>query len=196
MARVGKCDRSTSETEVGVRLDLDGSGAADVSTGIPFFDHMLALMFHHALIDVEIKARGDLEVDSHHTVEDVGLAAGAALSEALGSGAGITRFGQALVPMDECLAEAAIDISGRPHLSYEVDVETEPLGNFEPGLAREFFQAFVNQGALTLHLTLRRGSGVHHGLEACFKAVGRALKQGVALDPRVRGVPSTKGSLS
>ncbi len=166
-----------------------------MSTGLPFFDHMLELMFRHALIDVEVDASGDLEVDGHHTVEDTGLAIGEALAEALGDKTGLTRFGSSLVPMDECLCEVAMDISGRPFLAYAVELEQEPLGNFEPALARDFFQALVNQAALTMHVELRRGGGVHHSLEAVFKGVGRALKDAVAIDPRVKDVPSTKGSL-
>jgi len=193
--RKGQCERKTRETQIIVRLDLDGSGATELSTGLPFFDHMLELMFRHALIDLDLSATGDLVVDGHHTVEDTGLAIGNALVDALGEKRGITRFGSSLVPMDECLAEVAIDISGRPHLTYEVQLEPEPLGNFDPALAREFLQGFVNEAELTMHVELRRGGGVHHCLEAVFKAVGRALKGAVALDPRVSGVPSTKGSL-
>jgi len=176
-------------------MDLDGSGATSVSTGMPFFDHMLELMFRHALIDLKLEAKGDLEVDGHHTVEDTGLAIGEALAAALGDKSGITRFASCLVPMDECLAEVAIDMSGRPFLSYKVDIEPEPLGNFEPSLARDFFQALVNQAAFTMHIELRSGDSVHHALEAVYKGVGRALKTAVAIDPRVKNVPSTKGVL-
>lgn len=195
MRRTGGCGRTTKETSIRVSIDLDGTGEASVSTGLPFFDHMLELMFRHALIDVEVDASGDLEVDGHHTVEDTGLAIGEALAEALGDKTGLTRFGSSLVPMDECLCEVAMDISGRPFLAYAVELEQEPLGNFEPALARDFFQALVNQAALTMHVELRRGGGVHHSLEAVFKGVGRALKDAVAIDPRVKDVPSTKGSL-
>jgi imidazoleglycerol-phosphate dehydratase len=195
LARHGECERNTRETSIYVSLELDGSGATAVSTGMPFFDHMLELMFRHALIDIKLEAKGDLEVDSHHTVEDTGLAMGEALTRALGDKVGLTRFASSLVPMDECLAEVAIDISGRPFLAYKVDLEPEPLGNFEPSLARDFFQALVNQGAMTMHVQLRSGENVHHGLEAVFKAAGRALKAAVALDPRVKDVPSTKGML-
>lgn len=195
MTRQGECERETSETSIRVSVDLDGSGATSVSTGLPFFDHMLELMFRHALIDLSLDASGDLEVDGHHTVEDTGLAVGEALSKALGDKSGITRFGSSVVPMDECLAEVAIDISGRPFLFYQVDLEPEPLGNFEPSLAQVFFQAVVNQAAMTVHIELRRGDGVHHGLEAVFKAFGRALMNAGAIDPRVKSVPSTKGIL-
>ncbi len=193
--RKGEFERRTKETAIFVELDLDGSGETDVSTGLPFFDHMLELMFRHALIDLVLKATGDLEVDGHHTVEDTGLAVGEAVSTALGDRKGIARFGSSLVPMDECLAEVALDISGRPHLTYLVEIAPEPLGNFDPTLARDFFQGLANSAGLTLHIELRRCSGVHHGLEAVFKAAGRALKQAVALDPRVGGIPSTKGTL-
>lgn len=195
MSRQGECERTTRETSIYVSLGLDGSGATSVSTGMPFFDHMLELMFRHALIDLKLEAKGDLEVDSHHTVEDTGLAIGEALTGALGGKVGLTRFSSSLVPMDECLAEVAIDISGRPFLSYKVELEPEPLGNFEPSLARDFFQALVNQAAMTVHIELRSGESVHHGMEAVFKAFGRALKAAVAIDPRVKDVPSTKGKL-
>ena len=195
MPRNGSCKRKTKETTISADIDLDGEGTTSISTGLPFFDHMLELMFRHALVDIELKASGDLQVDSHHTVEDTGLAIGTALEEALGDKKGISRFGAALVPMDECLAEVAMDISGRPYLSYTVAVEPEPLGNFEPALARDFFQALSNEAGITLHIELRRADGVHHGLEAVFKAVGRALKQAVSLDPRVKDIPSTKGTI-
>lgn len=195
MTRHGECKRETKETSICVSVELDGCGATSVSTGLPFFDHMLELLFRHALIDLSLDASGDLQVDGHHTVEDTGLAIGEALGNALGDKTGITRFGSSMIPMDECLAEVAIDISGRPFLFYEVDLAPEPLGNFEPSLARDFFQAVVNQAAMTVHVELRRGDGVHHGLEAVFKAFGRALKSAVAVDPRVKRVPSTKGTL-
>lgn len=195
MSRVGECDRKTKETAISVKLDLDGAGRTSISIGLPFFGHMLDLMFRHALIDIELKATGDIEVDGHHTVEDTGLAIGSALDAALGDRSGISRFGSSLVPMDECLAEAVIDISGRPHLSYQVDIEPEPLGNFDPVLSRDFFQAFVNQAGFTMHIELRKGGGVHHGLESVFKACGVALKKAVSIDPRVDDVPSTKGSI-
>lgn len=195
MPRTGECERKTNETVISARLDLDGSGATSISTGLPFFDHMLELMFRHALIDVTLAASGDLEVDGHHTVEDTGLVLGYSLAEALGDKIGINRFGFALVPMDECLAEVAVDISGRPYLAYRVEVDPEQQGGFEPSLARDFFQAFVNQAGITLHVELRRSDGVHHSLEAVFKGVGRAIKTAISLDPHVKDVPSTKGIL-
>lgn len=193
MARTGRCERNTTETRISVSCNLDGDGTVGAQTGLPFFDHMLELMFRHALIDLSLVASGDLEVDGHHTVEDTGLAIGEALTEALGDRQGITRFGASLVPMDESLARVAIDISGRPYLAYGVELEPEPLGNFEPALSRDFFQSLVNRTAMTAHVDLLRGESVHHGLEAVFKAVGRALKVAVSLDSRVGGVPSTKG---
>ena len=195
MPRNGSCERKTKETTISADIDLDGSGLTSISTGLPFFDHMLELMFRHALVDIELNASGDLQVDSHHTVEDTGIVIGTALEEALGDKKGISRFGAALVPMDECLAEVAMDISGRPHLSYAVKIDSEPLGNFEPALVREFLQAVTNEAGITLHVELRRGNGVHHSLEAVFKAMGRALKQAVSLDPRVKDIPSTKGTI-
>lgn len=195
MARTAQSERKTKETVINVRLDLDGAGTTSISTGLPFFDHMLELMFRHALIDLTLSAEGDLVVDGHHTVEDTGLAIGGAIDKALGDRKGIARFASTLVPMDECLAEVALDISGRPHLSYTVDLEPEPLGNFDPSLAREFFQALTNEAGLTMHVELKAGDGVHHSLEAIFKAVGRALKRAVEIDPRVKDVPSTKGTL-
>ncbi|MFH1149952.1 MAG: imidazoleglycerol-phosphate dehydratase HisB [Actinomycetota bacterium] len=195
MSRRGECERKTSETQISAALELDGSGRCEVATGLPFFDHMLDVMFRHALIDMELRASGDLEVDGHHTVEDTGLCLGEALDTALGDRRGITRFGSSLVPMDESLAEVAIDISGRPFLGYVVELEPEPLGTFEPALARDFLQALANRAGLTMHVELKRGGGVHHGLEAVFKAVGRALKTAVSLDPRVKDIPSTKGSI-
>lgn len=195
MSRRGGCERKTSETRITLAIDLDGSGRCEVATGLPFFDHMLEVMFRHALIDVELSATGDLQVDGHHTVEDTGLCVGEALDAALGDRRGITRFGSSLVPMDESLAEVAIDISGRPYLGYSVDLEPEPLGNFEPALARDFLASMVNKAGITMHVELKKGESVHHGLEAVFKAVGRALKAAIGLDPRVWDVPSTKGSI-
>ena len=195
MQRKGECVRKTRETVISVSLDLDGDGDVAISTGLPFFDHMLELMFRHALIDLNLEASGDLDVDGHHTVEDTGLAIGSALSDALGDKKGITRFGAALVPMDECLAEVALDISGRPYLYYAVPLEQELIEKFDSTLAKDFFLSMVNEAKLTMHVDLRSGGGVHHSLEAVFKAAGRALKEAVALDPRVGGIPSTKGTL-
>ncbi len=195
MSRKGRSERKTRETTIVVNLDLDGKGSTAIDTGLPFFDHMLELMFRHAMVDIEIESRGDLEVDGHHTVEDTGIAIGKALLEAIGDKRGITRFGFSLVPMDECLSEVALDISGRPLMIYAVELAPEPLGNFAPELARDFFTGMVNQAGLTLHITLKRRGSVHHGLESVFKAVGRALKTAVEPDPRSNEIPSTKGTL-
>jgi len=180
---------------VRVRVNLDGTGQADVSTGIGFFDHMLALLAHHSLIDVEISARGDLETGSHHTVEDVGITLGQALSKALGDRAGIERYGWALVPMDECLAQAAIDVSGRPFLECQVPLPYASIGGFETDLLEEFLRGVVNNARLTIHLRMLAGSNPHHVIECGFKALARALRAAIAPNDRVTGIPSTKGSL-
>lgn len=193
MPRTAKLERKTRETEISAFVDLDGSGKTAIQTGVAFFDHMLELLFKHALIDLSLKASGDLEVDAHHTVEDVGLVLGKALSDALGEKKGIERFGFSLVPMDECLAEVALDLSGRPFLFYEVNIKSELIANFDPSLAEDFFKALADEAKLTLHVSLRRGGSIHHSLEAVFKATGRALKQAISLNPRVNDVPSTKG---
>jgi imidazoleglycerol-phosphate dehydratase len=176
-------------------VDLDGSGIATVSTGVGFFDHMLTLLARHSLIDVEVEARGDLETGSHHTVEDVGITLGQAIAQALGDRAGIERYGSALVPMDECLAQAAIDLSGRPFTVIDVPLPATVIGGFETELLPEFMRGLANHAGLTLHLRMVAPGGVHHTVEASFKAVARALGAAVAPNPRVAGVPSTKGSL-
>lgn len=194
-ARSARVGRKTTETDVTVELDLDG-GAVEVATGVPFFDHMLDQVGRHGHLGLTISARGDLEIDAHHTVEDTGLALGQALSEALGDKAGIRRYGHALVPMEEALAQVALDISGRPLLVYEVDVPAESIGQFEVGLAQEFLQALVRTGGLTLHVRLLSGRDPHHCIEAIFKALARALSDAVSIDPRSGGgIPSTKGTL-
>ena len=195
MARIAEATRKTSETEIRVELDLDGSGLVDVSTGVPFFDHMLDALGRHALLDLRVEASGDVEVDAHHTVEDVGIVLGQTLAEALGERTGIRRFGSAVVPMDEALVECAIDLSGRGHLSYDVEVPIEIIGTFDTTLAREFMIALSQNAGMTLHLRGLAGENAHHIIEAAFKALARALNQAVSLDPRVGGVPSTKGSL-
>lgn len=188
--------RRTAETEVWVTLNLDGQGRHEVATGVAFFDHMLAAWARHGLFDLQARVRGDLEVDSHHTVEDAGLALGEALAAALGDKAGIARFGEAVVPMDEALVLAAVDVSGRPHLAWEVPALTAPgarLGTFDVELAREFFAALASTGRLTLHVRQLAGGNLHHLAEACFKAVGVALSRAVRLEPRRAGqIPSTK----
>jgi imidazoleglycerol-phosphate dehydratase len=195
MSREAVIERSTSETSVVVRLDLDGTGKTEVATGVPFFDHMLDALGRHALLDLAVSARGDLEVDAHHTVEDVGICIGKGIAEALGERTGIRRFGSACVPMDEALVLAAIDISGRGSLTYEVEVPIELIGTFDTTLAREFFTALATNAGLTAHLHEIDGENAHHIIEAAFKAFARALRDAVEVDLRVVGVPSTKGAL-
>lgn len=195
MSRIGTVTRETSETKVVLTLDLDGTGSTEVATGVPFFDHMLEALGRHALLDLAVNAEGDTEVDAHHTVEDVGICVGQAIAEALGEKVGVTRFGSATVPMDDALVSAALDISGRPYLAYDVDVPIEIVGTFDTTLAEEFMRAVVNNAGLTLHLRLLAGGNAHHIVEAAFKAFARALKEAVAPDARVTGVPSTKGAL-
>lgn len=185
--------RETKETNVSLALNLDGEGLADVATGVGFFDHMLTHVARHGLFDLKIEATGDLHVDAHHTVEDVGICFGKALVQAVGEPTGLTRFGHALVPMDEALAEAAVDFSGRPFLHFEAALPPVKIGGFDAELTEEFFRAVAINARITLHITVRRGKNAHHCVEAIFKAVARALRQALTLDPRVREVPSTKG---
>lgn len=193
--RTSTIDRKTSETDISVKLVLDGSGTTDIETGVPFFDHMLDALGRHGLFDLTVKAVGDVEIDAHHTVEDVGISIGRAIAEALGDKAGIRRFGSATVPMDEALVLAAIDISGRGQLHWDVDMPIEVVGTFDTTLAKEFMVALASNAGLTLHVHEVAGENAHHIIESCFKAVARALADAVALDPRVTGIPSTKGSL-
>lgn len=195
MGRKGEIRRETKETRVHVAMDLDGTGNVEVQTGIGFFDHMLTHIGRHGLFDLRVAAEGDLEVDAHHTVEDVGICLGKAFLEALGDLKGIARYGHAVVPMDEALAEVAMDISGRPFLSFQADLSRARVGEFDAELTEEFLRAFAVNGRVTLHVLLRQGSNVHHSIEAIFKAFGRALDAATRLDPRVTGVPSTKGML-
>jgi imidazoleglycerol-phosphate dehydratase len=195
MAREAVIERVTKETSIAVRVSLDGSGTTDVVTGVPFFDHMLDALGRHALLDLSVSAKGDLEVDAHHTVEDVGICIGQAIATALGDRTGIRRFGSASVPMDEALVLAAVDISGRGSLTYDVDVPIELIGSFDTTLAKEFFVALATNAGLTLHLHEVAGENAHHIIEAAFKGCARALREAVEMDPRVVGVPSTKGSL-
>lgn len=187
--------RTTKETNIKLRLALDGSSRQEITTGIGFFDHMLTLFARHALMDLELDARGDLNVDQHHTVEDVGICLGQALERALGDKAGIERFGHAYVSMDESLARAVVDLSGRAHLVYHVSFQDVRLGEFPSELVEEFWKAFAGNGKLSLHLECLYGSNQHHICEAVFKAAGRALGRAARHDPRVVGVPSTKGFL-
>lgn len=187
--------RETKETQIDLEMNLDGTGVAEVETGIPFLDHMLDLLAKHALFDVKLKASGDLDVDTHHTVEDIGICLGQALAEALGDKSGIRRYGHAVVPMDESLALVAVDISGRPHLAYDVDMPAELIGTFDTTLTVDFLHALVNQGAFTLHVKMLSGRNAHHMIEAIFKGLARALRSATELDERMSGVPSTKGTL-
>jgi imidazoleglycerol-phosphate dehydratase len=197
MTRTGRIDRATKETKVLVEIDLDGTGRTDVSTGIGFFDHMLASFGKHGLFDLTVQVEGDLHIDAHHTVEDTAIALGQAFAQAAGDKAGTRRFGDALIPMDECLVQAAVDLSGRPYL-----VHTEPAGapptigpDYPTTLTRHVFESFVHHAALALHVVVHGGRDWHHITEAQYKAVARALRAAVEIDPRVQGVPSTKGVL-
>jgi imidazoleglycerol-phosphate dehydratase len=193
--RIGKIERKTNETDISLELNLDGEGRCDVQTGVGFFDHMLHQIARHGVMDLKVAAQGDLYIDAHHTVEDVGICLGYAFREALGTPAGIQRYGFASVPMDEALGEASIDISGRPFLVFNAAIPGERVGQFDTELTEEFFRAFAMNARLTLHLNLRYGSNSHHCIEALFKAAARALRQAVSNDPRVPGVPSSKGAL-
>ena len=197
MSRAGEARRKTKETDVRVRVDLDGSGRAKVKTGIGFFDHMLEALARHAAYDLEIAASGDLHVDAHHTVEDVGIVLGQALAQALGERRGIRRYGEATVPLDDALARVVVDVSGRPYVAFHAEPPTwQKLGDYDVALTPEFFRALATHAGLTLHLDLLRGQNAHHAVEAVFKAAARALGDATRLDPRVTGVPSTKGTLA
>ena len=191
--RTAKLERKTKETDIRLSINLDGEGKYVIDTSIPFLDHMLSLMSKHGLLDMKIKAKGDIDIDFHHTVEDIGIVIGKAMKEALGDMQGITRYGQASVPMDEALATVSIDISGRPYLVYKVEIpKKSKIKNFDPDLIEDFLQAFASSSSITLHVLSNYGRNTHHIIEAIFKALGRALRQAVAVDPRVKGVPSTK----
>ena len=195
MGRKSKIERKTKETVISVELELDGSGRAEIETGMPFFNHMLESFTRHGLFDIRIKAKGDIEVDYHHTVEDVGLALGQAFKESLGDKQGIRRFGEASCPLDETLAKVVVDISGRPYLSYNVKIRPGRVGDFDTDLPHEFFAAFANQLGMNLHIDVIRGENPHHIIEASFKSFARAMDMATQLDPRIQGVLSTKGSL-
>ena len=195
MDRKGRVERKTKETDIKVELELDGSGKAEVETGMPFLNHMLDSFSRHGLFDLKLKAKGDIEVDYHHTVEDVGLALGQAFKESLGDKQGIRRFGEASCPLDETLAKVVIDLSGRPYLSYNVKIRPGRVGNFDTDLPHEFFAAFANQLGMNLHIDVVRGENPHHIIEACFKAFARAMDMATQLDGRIQGILSTKGSL-
>jgi imidazoleglycerol-phosphate dehydratase len=193
--RTAEISRKTKETDIQLRLDLDGTGESKISTRIGFFDHMLTLFSRHGLFDLELKCAGDLDVDGHHTVEDAGLALGDGFSKALGSKEGITRYGTACVPMDEALCRAVVDLSGRPYLVCKADFPREDMGGMGTDLVEEFFRAFSTQAKMNLHIEVLYGKNAHHIAEAMFKAVARALAVAIRLDPRVKGIPSTKGVL-
>ncbi len=188
--------RKTAETEISVEINLDGSGAYDNETGVGFFDHMLDQLARHSLTDMKIHCKGDIHIDDHHSVEDVGIALGQALTEALGDKRGIRRYGACLLPMDDALVQAALDLSGRPYLVWEMDLPTPKIGSFDTELVREFFQALSTHGGITLHVTAINGINSHHMAEAAFKSVARALREAVEVDPRKSdAIPSTKGAL-
>ncbi len=194
--RTASIERQTKETDIRLSLNLDGKGQSSLlSSGIPFLDHMLAQIARHGLIDLDINAKGDLEIDAHHTVEDIGICFGEALREAIGDKRGIVRYGHAYVPLDEALSRVVLDLSGRPGLEYHVAFPKETVGGFDVELFKEFFQAVSNHGRITLHIDAIRGDNNHHIIETVFKAFGRALRMAVEPDPRVTGIPSTKGAL-
>ena len=196
MSRTSQISRSTGETDIRVSLAVDGAGRGTRTTGVGFFDHMLDAFARHGGLDLDVDAKGDLETGSHHTVEDVGIVIGQALDEALGDRAGITRFGHAVVPMDDARASAAIDISGRPFVAFGgLEIPARVIGGFETDLVEEFARAVANNAKLTLHVTIERGRDPHHMVEACFKSFARALREAAAFDPNASGVPSTKGLL-
>jgi len=194
--RTGNVSRDTKETQVSVAIDLDGTGKSHLDTGLPFLDHMLDQVARHGLVDLDIRAQGDLEIDAHHTVEDIGITLGQAFAQALGGKAGIRRYGHAYVPLDEALSRVVLDLSGRPGLEYHVEFPRARIGDFDVDLFHEFFQGFVNHAGVTMHIDALRGRNAHHIIETIYKAFGRALRIAVEADPRMSGVvPSTKGSL-
>lgn len=194
--RTANVKRKTKETDIKLDLNLDGTGVYAVDTSIPFFDHMLSLMCKHALLDMKLHARGDIEIDFHHTVEDIGIILGTALKKALGTMKGISRYGDATVPMDESLASVALDISGRPYLVYNVAFSKKSkMKVFDPDLLEDFFQAFISHAGVTLHINVQYGRNTHHIIEAVFKAFGKAIQKAVTLNPRITDIPSTKGRL-
>jgi len=193
--RTGKVERKTTETEISLELSLDGSGAGKIATGLGFLDHMLNLWARHGGFDLELTARGDVEVDDHHTTEDVGICLGLAFKEALGTKEGIVRYGNSFVPMDEALVQAVVDISGRAYLVMEGEIPRGKVGSFDTELVEEFFRAFAHNAGITLHIRILAGKNTHHMIEAVFKALGRALREAAGMDPKVKGIPSTKGLL-
>lgn len=195
MSRKATIERKTSETDIVVKLDIDGKGESDIETGVGFFDHMLTLFAKHGLFDLQVTAKGDLQVDGHHTVEDVGICMGQAFDRALGDKHGIARYGFIVLPMNEALATICADICGRPYLAYNMDLSASHVGGFDTDLTHEFFQAFTTNSGLTLHVRLLAGTNPHHVIEAVFKGFGKAMDQATTIDPRIAGVQSTKGVL-
>ena len=194
--RKASIKRKTKETDISLDLNLDGRGSYSINTSIPFLDHMLSLMCKHGLFDIKLKANGDVDIDDHHTVEDIGIVLGKALKQALGDMKGINRYGQASMPMDEALASVSIDISGRPYFVYKVEFpKKSKLKDFDPDLIEDFLQAFVSNSSITLHINALYGRNIHHIIEAIFKGLGRALREAVTINPKVKGIPSTKGKL-
>jgi imidazoleglycerol-phosphate dehydratase len=195
MARQAQVTRNTNETQISVALNLDGSGKATLATGVPFLDHMLDQIARHGVFDLDVTAKGDLHIDAHHTVEDIGITIGQAFAKAVGDKKGVRRYGHAYVPLDEALSRVVVDLSGRPGLVFKVDFVRARIGEFDVDLVHEFFQGFTNHALATLHVDNLRGDNAHHQAETVFKAFGRALRVAVEHDPRMQGVPSTKGSL-
>lgn len=195
MERQAQVTRNTNETQISVSLNLDGLGVGKLATGVPFLDHMLDQVARHGVFDLEISAKGDLHIDAHHTVEDIGITLGQALVRALGDKQGIRRYGHAYVPLDEALSRVVVDLSGRPGLDFRIDFVRARIGEFDVDLVHEFFQGFVNHAQVTLHVDNLKGDNAHHQAETAFKAFGRALRMAVEIDPRRKGVPSTKGTL-
>ena len=194
--RTAKIERMTNETKVWVEIDLDGEGKAEIDTGVPFMDHMLDLFTKHGLFDATIKADGDTYIDDHHTTEDIGIVLGQALKEALGDKKGIKRYGNAFVPMDDTLAQVVIDISNRPHLEFRAEFPSQKVGNFDTELVHEFLWKFALEARMNVHVIVHYGQNTHHMIEAIFKALARAIDDAITKDPRVKGVPSTKGLLT
>ena len=194
-ARTATIERKTAETEISIRLDIDGSGKWEADTGVGFLDHMLSHIAKHGVFDLAVRVKGDLHIDPHHTVEDIGITLGQAFTKALGDKRGIRRYGHAYVPLDEALSRVVVDLSGRPGLAFKIDFVRARIGEFDVDLVHEFFQGFTNHAQVTLHVDNLKGDNAHHQAETAFKAFGRALRMAVELDPRVKGVPSTKGSL-